>query len=60
MWKSTFLNLPKFQVNGLNFVLKRNVVEVNDFQFLALSDDGNIAIVQVDDFICIFDDRGGI
>ena len=36
------------------------VVEVNNFQFLVFVDDGNVFVVEVYDFVCVFDDRAGI
>ena len=60
VWESTFLNLTELQVHGLDFVLERYVVEVDDFQFLVAANDCNVTIVQIDNLVGVFDDRGGI
>ena len=60
MRETALLNLLQVQFHLNHVVLHLLVIEIHDLHIVSAFDDGNILIVEINHFLCVFDDRTGI
>ena len=57
---ATFLNLSQVDINLLHCQLLFFAKDTDNLQFFTQTDNSNVAIFQIDDFVGIFNDRTGV